>query len=127
GLPRTVNQGGVWTSVSAGRDSSAIKVVADTNTWFSTNANNRFLHVQDGVGFLLFATNVIASEVITANFDFIGHRTQVASAGAERLTIQFWGGNGAPSDPNRVHVLSLQNGEEIRSNAGVYPSGTRSR
>lgn len=126
-LPRTVAQGGVWTSVSGGSNPGAMRVMQDTNGWFGNPSTNRFLKVENGIGFSLLALNRFAAEVVTLSFDFVDRRTTITSGGAERFTVQFYAGDGSAANANRAHVLSLQNGNEIRTAAGMYGAGVRQR
>ncbi|MBA4150500.1 MAG: hypothetical protein H0X66_20505 [Verrucomicrobia bacterium] len=126
GLPRTVSAGGVWTTVNNGSNPGAMRILTDTNGWFGP-VNNRFLSIENGVGFQLYATQSLSNEVVTLSFDFVDRRTTTSSAGNERLSIQIWAGDGSTANANRAHVLSLQNGQEIRSNAGTYPHWYRLR
>jgi hypothetical protein len=127
GLPKLVSEGGPWTTVHAGSGAAGLKVVADENEWFGGPTTNRFLRVENGVGFLLLAQNRFSAEIVTLSFDMVDRRTTVASSGSERLTVQFYAGDGSPDQTNRAHVLSLQNGAEIRSSAGIYGAGVRQR
>lgn len=127
GLPRTVAEGGPWTTVSAGANPGAMQVVEDALGWFGGPTTNRFLRVENGVGFMLLAQNTFASEIVTLSFDMVDRRTTINSAGSERFTIQFYAGDGSPVTANRAHILSLQNGSEIRSGAGIYGAGVRQR
>ncbi|MFN7138305.1 MAG: hypothetical protein ACK4UN_03085 [Limisphaerales bacterium] len=126
GLPRTVSSGGVWTSVNAGSNPGAMRILQDTNGWFGST-NNRFLSIENGVGFNLQALNAFSNEVVTMSFDFVDRRTTTNSAGNERLSIQFWAGDGSTANSNRAHILSLQNGQDIRTGAGTYMHGYRLR
>lgn len=127
GLPRVLAEGGPWTTVHPGSGAAGLKVVADTNGWFGNAGTNRFLRVENGIGFLLLAQNRFSAEVVTLSFDMVDRRTTVASSGSERLTVQFYAGDGSPYSSNRAHILSLQNGTEIRSVAGTYGAGVRQR
>lgn len=127
GLPRTVAQGGPWTTVNAGSNPGAMRVVDDPDGWFGAPATNRFLKVENGIGFMLLAQGAFAEEIVTLSFDLVDRRTTIGSAGNERFTIQFYAGDGSPVTANRAHILSLQNGSEIRSAAGTYGAGVRQR
>jgi hypothetical protein len=127
GLPGTVEQGGPWTTINAGANTGAMRVVADEGGWFGGPETNRFFKVENGIGFALLAQNRFSSEVVTLSFDMVDRRTMISSAGSERFTIQFYAGDGSTSTANRAHILSLQNGTEIRSGAGTYGAGVRQR
>jgi hypothetical protein len=127
GLPRTTAQGGPWTSVNGGSNPGAMRVVEDPGGWFGGPTTNRFLKVENGVGFMLLAQNTFAAEVVTLSFDMVDRRTTISSGGNERFTIQFYAGDGTTATANRAHILSLQNGSEIRSGAGTYGAGVRQR
>jgi hypothetical protein len=127
GLPRTVGQGGPWTTVTPGSRSGAMRVMEDTGGWFGGPATNKFLRVENGVGFALLAQSRFSAETVTLSFDMVDRRTTLSSDGSERLTVQFYAGDGSTATANRAHILSLQNGTEIRTSAGVYGAGVRQR
>ncbi len=104
-----------------------MRIIEDNDNVFGYGTGNRFLRIEDGVGFNLNAQQAIESEVVTLSFDFVDRRTMMPSSGAERLTIQLFAGDGAVSNTRRAHIFSLQNGSEIRVGAGSYPDETRLR
>jgi hypothetical protein len=104
-----------------------MRIVQDTNGWFGLGTTNRFLRIENGIGFGLFALNSISEAVVTMSFDFIDWRTTVTSPGEERLTVQFLAGDGSTASSNRAHVLSLRDGAEILQNAGTYTNNMRLR
>jgi hypothetical protein len=126
-LPKIVSAGGIWTTVGGGSNTGAMRVVEDTENTFGYGTANRFLRIENGIGFSLGAEFAIEAEVVTMSFDFVDRRTTVSSGGAERLSVQLFGGEGSISNANRAHILSLQSGSQIRQNAGVYPSQQRIR
>jgi hypothetical protein len=120
GAPQTVANGGVWNFVSAGTGGDGtFGVIQDVENLFGEGVNNLFLRVTNGIGFQLRGVLSVPSEVVTLSFDFADRRTTVSSTGAERLSVQLFGGAGI-ANANRAHILSLQNGGEIRSAVGRY-------
>jgi hypothetical protein len=120
GAPQTVANGGVWSFVSAGTGGAGtFGVVQDVDNLFGHGVDNLFLRVTNGIGFQLRGVLSQPQEVVTLSFEFADRRTTVSSTGAERLSVQMFGGSGI-ANANRAHILSLQNGGEIRTAVGRY-------
>ncbi len=125
--PTEISEGGIWEMAREGSNAGAVQVLEDTEDVFGYGTANRYLRIENGIGFLFAALNVSDAEVVTMSFDFVDRRTTISSSGSERLTVQFLAGDGSHSNINRAHIFSLQGGSEIRPNAGSYDANTRLR
>ncbi len=115
--PRSVGEGGVWSTVSLPEaETDALRVVQDEDDLFGYGTDNHFLRVEDAVGgFVLNAPLTFHREVVTVSFNFID-REGTADLSQLIQMGQFMRDDGS----GRAHILSFRDGE-IRSGAGGYP------